>query len=97
MERTAIKSWKKGSIFLNAIDFIAVDYDENGKFISLITDEEGNSDIRLDRESALWLSQELKKYAEEIMFPSTKAVYSNEKTNNIHKENNGRTKVAKLS
>ena len=31
------------------------------------------------------------------MFPSTKAVYSNEKTNNIHKENNGRTKVAKLS
>jgi len=64
--RQAVKSWKKGSIFLNAIEFIAMDKDENGKFISLICDEEGNSDIRLDRESALWLSKELEKYCEEM-------------------------------
>jgi len=55
--------WKSGSAYLEAIEFIIL---KDGNSISLATDEEGNDEIILNKESALWLSEELKRYAEEL-------------------------------
>ena len=51
--------WKSGSEYLKAIQFCMLSDDE--KNISLTTDEEGNNEIILDKDTALWLSEELKK------------------------------------
>jgi len=64
--RLAVKSWGSGSNFLKGLGFISIEKDENGEYISLLTDEEANSDIALDKESALWLSKKLKEYSKEI-------------------------------
>jgi hypothetical protein len=68
---TAEKYWKKdrgGPVgFLKAIGFIAIEEDDEGrKYISLSTDEEGNSDIRLTKASAEWLIEALKECIKEV-------------------------------
>jgi hypothetical protein len=66
-ERYWNKNDKTEIDYLKAIGFIDFCQDEKGRiFISLLGDEEGNFDVRLTKKSALWLSDELIKFANKI-------------------------------
>ena len=63
----AEKHWEDETKFLETIQFIALDNDNDGRtYVSLSVDEEGNNDIKLTKRAALWLAEQLKLHSEKL-------------------------------